>query len=1152
MGSKFNFIILFALLGLPLNAQNLLLPEFRYLTPDDGLSQSTVETIYQDHEGFMWFGTLEGLNKYEGQNKNIVVYKHDQDDPKTLSSNEIEFVYEDSKNNLWIGTDWGGLNLYDRDKDHFRRITAAEDRHVGRLSDNTVHNMLEDSKGNIWVGTYKGLNLMNRKDYSFLNYFSEPGDSSSLSGNYITDIFEDSNNQIWVGTNDGLNRMHKDSVSFDRFYLPEENHRQSGTYVNVVYEDSRHNLWIGTESGLYVFDREVEEFRVPDLEPIIPESAAIMTILEDSDGVCWIGTENDGLFAIPPGSRSPFHYKYSEAKLNGINSNSIYSLYESRDKILWIGTFDGGLNILNRKQNKFKHYKNRPGTKGTLNENSIISFLKPDGESLWIGTDGGGINLFKPKTEKFSYIRKEESNPNSLSSDVIFDMIEDRRGIIWIATYNGGLVRYDRESSDFKTYLHDPEDPQSLSHNQVFAVMEDSDGYIWAGTNGNGLSKLVDEDRGVFESWNPQSDSLYFPLYYIRDIFEDQQGFIWVTTYGGGVVNFQPKSGLLKRYNMQEGSMSSSVVLDIYESSNGTIWAGTKGGGLDRYNPEKDLFESYTTADGLPNDIINSIIEDENGNLWLSTNNGLSRFNPVTGTFKNYNVSDGLQSREFKPRAAYKMEDGTIYFGGINGFNSFHPDSISENSKVSNIALTDFLLNNKSVKIGGNSPLKKHINQVKEIVLPHSASIISFKYSALNFNPDLGYTYAYKLEGFDQEWNEVGNQNTAIYTNLDPGEYIFMVKTANSDNIWGEEIKQVQLVITPPFWRTYWFYGIVGILSVGLIFGGVRYRTRRMASINKMLEQQVAKRTSELEESNKDLKKAMEALQETKEELVLNAHKAGMADIATGVLHNIGNVLNSVTTSTTLTSDLLRSSKLKKLFRANALLEQHSDNLEEFLLHNPKGQKLMEYYLKLDSNLKEEYQLLTEHNKRLEKKVILINDIIGAQQSYARAGANEELADLSVVIDDAMTIYSTSMDRHGINIEKNIEPVERAVIQKTKLVHVIVNLLKNAKDALLESNFAQKKISIRLYQKADKIFIEIADNGPGIKNEDLKKIFTHGFTTKKKGHGFGLHSSANYMTEMGGKLTVSNNDKRGAVFTLIFPSASSRKSKTIGNTKEEA
>ncbi len=1130
-------IVWMAICNCEVNSQNLTNQEFWHLTPEDGLSQSSVTAITQDGEGFMWFGTSEGLNRYDGLN--MVVYRS-SDDSTSLPNDDISLLYEDSQQNLWIGTG-GGLGLYIREKDYFKTYTSPDvhDPQSNRLSENTINDIYEDSQGNLWIATFNGLNRLNRETEVFNTFYHDENDPKSLSANNILALFEDSNGDFWVGTREGIDLMVQRNGTFKRFHS-EFDVPGASTYIEFIEEDSKQRLWVGTDNGLYYLDRDLGKLnninKIIDA-PEILSSVSMLSFWEDERGVLWVGTENEGLFAIDEKTDETYHFTSSPDNLNGINKNSIYALYESRDNILWIGTFDGGINYLNRKKPDFDHFVQQPNKKHSLNNNSIFSFVEDYQGNFWVGTDGGGLNRFDRKNELFFPIVHDPENENSLPSDVVLDLYEDSNNHLWIGTYRGGLSRYEVENQSFETFKPDLDNSATIRQNEIFAVYEDKNGTIWVGTNGQGLSKMLDEEKALFKHYqNSQENSDGLTNNYIRDIFEDSKGRFWIGSYGRGVILMNREKETFIDYNRYNDKLDGNVVLNILEDKNGKIWVGTKGGGISYYEEASDRFIAYTKNEGLPNNTINGMLEDDHGNLWLSTNDGISKFNPEAETFKNYGVKDGLQSREFKPGAAYKDKEGFMYFGGINGFNRFHPDSVSQDLEVPPVVFTDFQVFNKSVSIAGDSPLKKHINYAEVIELPYTASVITFKFAALNFGLGTQSSYAYKLEGFDIDWNNVGSQNTATYTNLDPGEYTFQLKAANTSGIWGDQIKQVGLIITPPFWQTSWFYLLAGLSIVGLIVGGFRYRTRQITEHNRRLEQEVSKRTSELRESNQELKRALKDLKETREELVENAHKAGMADIATGVLHNIGNVLNSVTTSTSITADVLEKSKLNKLFKANELLREHKDNLEEFLTHDPKGQKLTEYYLRLDEALKEELKVLKNHNKRLDKKVALINDVISAQQSYASVGIHHETSDVNLMLEDALTIFSNSLHRHSITLEKHIEQTPPVWVQKTKLVHVILNILQNAKDAMATSGLDEKRLVIKLYEQEGQVWLEISDTGSGIKQGHIDKIFTHGFTTKKNGHGFGLHSSANYMTEMGGKINVRNKKEgTGAVFSLSFP-----------------
>ncbi|MDX1642611.1 MAG: triple tyrosine motif-containing protein, partial [Balneolaceae bacterium] len=624
-------------------------------------------------------------------------------------------------------------------------------------------------------------------------------------------------------------------------------------------------------------------------------------------------------------------------------------------------------------------------------------------------------------------------------------------------------------------------------------------------------------------------------------IFQDSNRNIWVATLEG--------LNLLRAENAEDGifeqflhvpedssTIAGNSIRQIFEDGNGNIWIATEGG-LSRYIAETQTFENYYHSDGLPVDEIRSIIEDDNGILWIGTIKGLSRFNPDNNSFTNFDKSDGLQSNEFSRYSVHKTPDGELLFGGLSGFNLFHPDDIENNPHIPPVYLTDFKLFNRSVVPGDpNSPLENHISVTDTLTLSYDQDVITFDFIALNYTRPEYNQYAYMVEGFEEDWNYVGTQRNATYTNLDPGEYTFRVKASNNDGVWNEEGASLHLIITPPFWQTTWFYLLATLFIIGSVISVYRYRVRSIQERNRQLEQQVAERTEELREKNNDLESTLKELEETKDELVEKAHKAGMADIATGVLHNVGNVLTSVNTSASLIEDTVRQSKLKGLIQANNLLREKIDHIEEFITNDPKGKNLLEYYLKLEGPLQKEQEKMTTQAQRLINKIELIKEIIAAQQSYAGTGMNAESVSLTEVIENALSLQAGSIERHGLHIEKDFQSTEKVFAQRSKLIHVLVNILKNAKEAMNGMDPNDKQIVIKTWQDDENVFISISDTGSGIKEEHKSKIFTQGFTTKKNGHGFGLHSSANYMSEMGGNIKMnSNGDARGAEFILSLP-----------------
>ncbi len=1128
-------------------AQNPGTLEFDHLTTNNGLSQNSGHVILQDSQGFMWIGTNSGLNRYNGYE--FTVFNHDPEDSTKISGDNLSTIYEDRRGNLWVGATGAGLNLFDRDTQTFRhyKITYNDDGQVssGAISNNSISSILELDNGQFWLGTDEGLNLFDRDTETFVHFYADSTDPDSLGSSRITALFQDSRGTFWIGTGRGLHIFNTEDQTFTRF--PESGADPSGLRektINKIYEDRHGILWFATGEGLYSYDRKSQSFSVylPDhRDPTSISGSSIFSILEDHRGMLWIGTENNGLNAFDRESKTFHHYQSNLDDPNSLSNDAIYSLHESDNNILWIGTYSGGINYLDRKKPDFEHYKHNSGSDYTLSSNSVTSFLEDSHGNFWVGTDGGGLNRFDRESGDFYTLRHDPDDKNSLSSDVVLALLEDRRGHIWIGYYNGGISRFEPQEGRFTHYRSGPDKETNLCHEDIFALYEDSEGIIWAGTNGGGVCGLNPE-TGKFTHYQAQEGV-------IRDIMEDSMGDFWLATYGGGLKKLDREEGGV--WNFYEGGngLRSNIILTIHEDQNNNFWLGTKEGGIHLFDRDSLAFTSYDVDYGLSNNEVKGILEDNNGNLWLSTNDGLSRFNPRTLEFLNFSVKDGLQGEEFNTLAYYKDRSGYMYFGGLNGFNRFHPDSIRRNSFEYPLVFTDFKIFNRSVTAGKDSPIERHISQTNHITLSHAASVLTFEYAALNYNSVKEIRYAYKLEGFETEWNQVGDRRSATYTNLDPGEYTLKVRTANSSGKWNEAGLILPITITPPFWQTTWFYLIAALMLSGLIYGGYRFRVRQITRQNRLLARKIADRTSKLSQKNNELEKALDDLQKTRDQLVDNAHKAGMADLATGVLHNVGNILNSVNTSASLIADTVTDSKVEELVQANSVLREHIGELEEFIVKNPKGKKLMQYYLKLEEPLKNEQNKIIQQAERLTNKIELINEVIAAQQSYAGARMEADELELSAMIDDALALQAGSIDRHGLTVTKELEPIDPIEAQRSKLIHLLVNLIKNAKEAMAKNPPKQKVLTIKTWQDQNNIYLSISDNGKGIRKENLDKVFKHGFTTKKNGHGFGLHSCANYMTEMGGNIRVeSEGQGKGTTFICLFPKKDRNK---LGSTESE-
>jgi PAS domain S-box-containing protein len=871
--ARYIFIVLLQVIGFFALAQKQNL-RFEHLGIDQGLSQSNVICVLQDSRGFMWFGTRDGLNKYDGYK--FTVYKNNADDKNSISNNYVQAVKEGKNGCLWIATRGGGLNRYDRQKNQFTSF-KHDPKNKYSISSDIVNAVWEDRQGIIWIGTEDGgLNMFDPGKNQFITYTCNKNDNNSLSDLFVRDILEDSEQNLWIATNNGgLNLFNRKNNTFTRFQHDKNDSKSiSSNNLYTLFEDSKHRLWIGTNgSGLDMLNRESGEFYHYKHDAADANSLAndyVHAINEDKNNL-WIGTENGGLSILDPSGNVFTNYASDEFDNSSLSNNSIYSICKDNKNNIWIGTFNAGLNIVNRDAVKFSHYQHIP-FKNSLSNNKVLCIYEDSKDNIWIGTDGGGLNQFDPKTSSFTDYRHQPGNKNSICGDYVLSVREDYKNNLWIGTWADGITVFNRAENSFRHFKNDPADKSSLSCNNAWAIFEDKDKNMWIGTHGGGLN-LYDPGNDSFTNYQfDESDPSSLSNNNVHAIFEDNEGYLWISTEGGGLNRFDKNKKAFTRFihDDNKNSISNNVVGAIHEDGNGILWISTMAG-LNRLDRKTNTFTVYTTKDGLPNNTIFGILEDNNNNLWISTNQGISRFNTGTKTFKNFGVADGLQSNEFKEEAFCKSRYGVMYFGGNNGINKFSPYNIRDIPFEPPLVITGFQVFNKEVAIADEnnraSPLKKDITETKEITLSYKSSVISFEFASLNYTSTEKKQYAYMLEGFDKTWNEVGTKRNATYTNLDPGKYIFKVKGMNNEGNWSAHVTSVQLTITPPFWQTWWFRTAAALFVLGCLFGFYRYRMSAVTRQKAKLEMQVKERTDEVVRQNVQMKKNVEELAALKEDL---------------------------------------------------------------------------------------------------------------------------------------------------------------------------------------------------------------------------------------------------------------------------------------------
>lgn len=814
----------------------------------------------QDSRGFLWIGTYNGLNRYDGYK--FITYKNSPDDTLSLSENKIRALCEDQFGNIWIGTWGGGLNKFTRDTEKFIHFHNNPDN-KNTISSERILSICLDTSGNVWLGTEGGgLEYFDIKNEIFTHYKNNPDDSTSLSGNIIYSVFVDKNGNVWCGTNSaGLNKLNKDTKKFIRFVNSEDDlHSISDNTIFSICEDNFGNLWVATSDGLNKLDRITNKFTRYKSDPYNPKSLTdnyIWVICESSDNLLWVGTYSSGinLFNHFDEAFSSIRKNYNDPK--SLKDESIFSIYEDRSNIMWIGTWSGGLNKYDRYKEKFITYSHNPNVSNSLSSNSVFSIYKDKSGILWVGCEDGGLNKIDERNNKITHYLNNPNDRFSISSNTVYSITEDKDGNLWIGTDNGGLNKFDRVTNRFTQFINDPNNPESILKNAIAQLFCDGHGDLWIGFSGSGLDRLR-KDSNEFEHYthNPDdANSVSSKMIYC--FYEDKARNLWIGTYEDGLMMYSRTEDKFIHYKSDPrnlNSLSNNVISAICEVEDGILWIGTNGGGLNRFDKSKNQFKHYREKNGLANDVIWGILSDEKGNLWISTGNGISRFNIKTESFKNYNSKDGLQGNDFNQWAYFKDSKGRMYFGGTNGFNSFVPEEIKENPNIPPIVLTDFQILHRPVAIGydslwGRTILEKSITETEILELDYDDNILSFEIAALDFHSPEKNQYEYMLEGFDKHWIRTDASHREItYTNLDPGKYTLRVKGSNNDGVWNEAGTSLTIIIRPPWWATWWSYILYGIVIVLVFTGSTRiYLNRQRMSTQLKLEHEHAQKLEEVD-----------------------------------------------------------------------------------------------------------------------------------------------------------------------------------------------------------------------------------------------------------------------------------------------------------------
>ena len=1082
-------------------------PVFEHLSINDGLSSSTVFSILQDDGGFMWFGTVNGLNKYDGYTFKIfeydpadsttisntsagniikdhegyiwvgtwggglnrfspltntaVRYQHDPKNSKSISGNRVQCIFEDSQHRIWAGTYASGLNLLDTETGTFTHY-KHEDGTENSLSNNRIWSIAEDSLGYLWIGTSYGLNRLEPKSGKIKQYFADPRNNNSLSHNTIRIVSFTNHNELWVGTENGLNKYNYSTKKFERFfYQPKQRFASNKGRINAIYEVRKGDLYLGTGFGIVKFDPETYRYERYVHDPARPGSLGdneVRCIFEDRIGVLWIGNRGRGIDKFNPNHKKFHNLTFSSSPEQDSKENTIFTVRQIGDD-LYLNNFSSILRY-NRTSGELFRYKNLSGLalgrdgsrKRTLYHSQI------DTNILWISI-GSDVVRFNIRTHETRNYILPATTKNGIPFKRVITIYEQDSQRLWLGNFQGGIRLLDTGTGKIlRHYSHIEGDPASISHNEIWFIKPAEPGFLWIGT-GKGLNLL------------------------------------------------EIKTGRFKHYFFDKEVQHSSRIFTFYKDKQNILWLGTDYGLL-RFNPKNGNYTNYTKQQGLPDNQIAGICQDSEGAFWLTTLRGLAKFNPVTGQSTNFSVDDGLLNQEYLPGSMYQNKQGEIFAGGMKGLDYFLPEEIKVNTQIPPVVLTDLEILNKSVKIGPDQILKTDIAYTKEIVLHHYDYLFSLKFAVLDFSNSKKNKYAYKLEGFDSDWIYTNSTSrTAAYTTLPGGTYTFKVKGANADGIWNEEGVALKIIIVPPYWQTIWFRLIMIVLIIGLVVLFYKIRTMRIKKRSRELRM-INHRLSEQIRERKRIEQEKEKLHA---QLLQSQKMEALGTLAGGVAHDFNNILTVINGHAEI-----------------ALLQDSIDLVQKkhFTAIQESGRRAEELTR----------QLLAFGRKQLvQAQIVNLNQVIEKTEAMLRRLISE---DIQMVTDLSGDIPNIKAD-------------------PSQIEQVLMNLIINARDAIQDrnNNKAEKRIEIKtefkeagdsmVNQYAEKpdmpyVMLSITDTGTGMDDTLQEHIFEPFFTTKEisKGTGLGLATVYGIVRQNEGSIFVISHPGEGSVFCVLWPASS--------------
>ena len=979
--------------------------QFTRIGADDGISHTAAQRILQDSHGFIWVGTQQGLNRYDGYE--FEVFNYSPDEPNSLSNGWIYDIFEDREGRIWIATD-GGLDLFrpaTRDFQHYRHDPDSP----GSLPHNSVRTVTQSRDGSIWVGTRSGLSRLDEAG-TFTPFITFAADDNSDSRPAVRALAEDRHGHLWVGTHSqGLIRM--DPATGEKIYFGNDgSHNSIGdNFIRSILIDREGVVWAGTQSG-----------------GIALVSHDGSRIYQDRQQRIWVGTDV-GLNLWLPEERGFQRYLHDEAVAASLSDNIVFDVTQDRGDVLWVATYNG-ISKWNSEITAFTHIKRSEDAANALSSNRVTSFAEAADGRIWVGTMGGGINLWDIEANRFEHFSSDGVGEGRLVDNKVISLLQDDQGMVWAGTMNRGVSRLDTRTGRFTNFAFDRSDDFSISSNSVSNLLQDRKGRIWIATYGGGLNLYLGDGR--FMRYPTSSDpSRDFPNYFLVDIEEGLDGRLWLASDGGGVIRFDPETESVETMQFSpdsESTISANHVICLLQTET-ALWVGTRDTGLNRYSDGR--WEHFDYSDGLASNAIYGLLEEESGRIWISHSKGLSNFDPVTGVFTNYDTIHGLQGTDFNNGSYLKTADGKMLFGGSNGFNIFYPEDVQVNTHKPPVKLTRLTRFNRELV------LDKPAYELEALELSYDDYVIGFEFSALDFTNPSRNQYRYMLAGFDREWVAAERIRQATYTNLGPGDYTFRVQGSNNDGVWNETGLSLALTVLPAPWATWWAMAMYTMVAIAVVYGSaqaysVRLHREEQRRYSEQLEALVAERTSALESEITGHKTAQQELSRSlqeKEVLLKEVH------------HRVKNNMQVISSLLNIQADSVMDEHFQNLLfesqqriKSMALIHENlyrSDSLLEINFH--------EYIEMLTAGLVRFYRF-DRLSVRLQLEVediyldidtavpcgLIINELVSNSLKHGfkgRSGEGQIIVRFTSTDDGKTYRFSVSDDGNGLPAELDIE-----------------------------------------------------------------------------------------------------------------------------------